>query len=604
MPGETVENGVHMHCAAGFGEEDDERKTRSVPLTPFYPRETSALEGPMQLERRWMLWHEFMKDYSCLDDWLRLAENCAASPNTSHVLYVAASEELKKFETLQTDARGHLSQLDSLVRRNRSLVPLFTGAMRSRLVAMTRNCSQRWDCLMATIESVCRRLKHFVSQWEDFDRRREEMSVWLADMDLRLTEVEHFSGSDTGAKMRQLQSFQKAVCDSAGRLNALLEQGEALIQRSEPADAQKVETQLQELLLCCAHVFEGVGRLHTRLLSMRLVFEEDWILPTFPDSGCPSETPLPEDEGVFDGTCTHDEQSLLSTSAADHQLLEWDPSVDIGGSTRDDADSSYYSAAAGACQPEEPARKKSHLTPAESRVQNTSSPAETGSRSRCELWASDALSSHPPASGTEPCRSEHLAPWKSSTPKERCPEPVTFDPERISAWLGQTHQHASASRSTAVPQYSPSGERDKWPSDVCSQRHACHPHRGEICATPHPTWSRGAQLRSSWTHHARHSGEKCLGEGHGNTDKGEASICINPCSPCWPEDPPTRRSPWPVRMREFLRASVLLSILLALLMALLAWPPAGNPEVQCHRANALARSFHLVLHYVNGPPPT
>lgn len=67
------------------------------------------------------------------------------------------------------------------------------------------------------------------------------------------------------------QGFQEAVSESAGRLNALLQQGEELIQRSEPADAQVIEGQLQELLLYCARVFQGLGRLHTRLLSMRLV---------------------------------------------------------------------------------------------------------------------------------------------------------------------------------------------------------------------------------------------------------------------------------------------------------------------------------------------
>lgn len=67
------------------------------------------------------------------------------------------------------------------------------------------------------------------------------------------------------------QGFQEAVAESAGRLNALLQQGEELIQRSEPADAQVIESQLQELLLYCARVFQGLGRLHTRLLSMRLV---------------------------------------------------------------------------------------------------------------------------------------------------------------------------------------------------------------------------------------------------------------------------------------------------------------------------------------------
>lgn len=67
------------------------------------------------------------------------------------------------------------------------------------------------------------------------------------------------------------QGFQETVAESAGRLNALLQQGEELIQRSEPVDAQLIESQLQELLLYCGHVFQGLGQLHTRLLSMRLV---------------------------------------------------------------------------------------------------------------------------------------------------------------------------------------------------------------------------------------------------------------------------------------------------------------------------------------------
>lgn len=68
------------------------------------------------------------------------------------------------------------------------------------------------------------------------------------------------------------KGFQEAVGESAGRLNDLLQHGEELIQRSEPADAQAIESQLQELMLHCTRVFQGLSRLHTRLLSMRLVY--------------------------------------------------------------------------------------------------------------------------------------------------------------------------------------------------------------------------------------------------------------------------------------------------------------------------------------------
>lgn len=38
---------------------------------------------------------------------------------------------------------------------------------------------------------------------------------------------------------------------------------------------------------------------------------------------------------------------------------------------------------------------------------------------------------------------QYARPFKTSTPETRSPEPVNFDSDRISAWLGQTHQLCS-----------------------------------------------------------------------------------------------------------------------------------------------------------------
>uniref|UniRef100_A0A671KEB5 Uncharacterized LOC107683391 n=1 Tax=Sinocyclocheilus anshuiensis TaxID=1608454 RepID=A0A671KEB5_9TELE len=118
-----------------------------------------SLEGCVKLEKRWMLWYEFKKELSCLDDWLRSAEKIAASPNSSHVLYVTAKEELQKYENLRAEARIRLTQLDGLTKLCQTLVGLFRGAMGARLVEMTKDCGQRWDQLSNTVETVCRRLK-------------------------------------------------------------------------------------------------------------------------------------------------------------------------------------------------------------------------------------------------------------------------------------------------------------------------------------------------------------------------------------------------------------------------------------------------------------
>lgn len=47
-------------------------------------------------------------------------------------------------------------------------------------------------------------VQHFTSQREDFEGTREGILVWLTEMDLQLTNVEHFSESDIHEKMRQL----------------------------------------------------------------------------------------------------------------------------------------------------------------------------------------------------------------------------------------------------------------------------------------------------------------------------------------------------------------------------------------------------------------
>lgn len=46
--------------------------------------------------------------------------------------------------------------------------------------------------------------KHFTSQREEFEGTRESMLVWLTELDLQLTNVEHFSESDVHHKIQQL----------------------------------------------------------------------------------------------------------------------------------------------------------------------------------------------------------------------------------------------------------------------------------------------------------------------------------------------------------------------------------------------------------------
>lgn len=58
------------------------------------------------MDRKWVLWHEFMQEHSHLDAWLRLAEQAINTLQPAHLTYSASKEELRRFQVLQWDKAG------------------------------------------------------------------------------------------------------------------------------------------------------------------------------------------------------------------------------------------------------------------------------------------------------------------------------------------------------------------------------------------------------------------------------------------------------------------------------------------------------------------
>lgn len=55
-------------------------------------------------------------------------------------------------------------------------------------------------------------MQHFISQREEFETARDGILVWLTEMDLQLTNIEHFSECDIQAKIKQLRVGLSHVC--------------------------------------------------------------------------------------------------------------------------------------------------------------------------------------------------------------------------------------------------------------------------------------------------------------------------------------------------------------------------------------------------------
>ncbi|MGH0161676.1 UNVERIFIED_CONTAM: hypothetical protein FKN15_056045 [Acipenser sinensis] len=548
-------------------------------------------------------------------------------PLGSCYLYQPNGSTIHFQQALQREIRARLSELESLNLQYYRLAKeagLGAGPGESgRLRGTMQDASRRWDDLNKRTASICRRLQHFVRQREELESERENIAVWLAEMDLRLTEVEHSSVCNTADKMKQLQTFQQTVCENAERLNGLLVRGERLIQRSEPQDAVEIEDSLQELLLYCTQVFEGVGRLHTRLLSMRLVFEDVWMS----GSDCLSEI-LWEDEGIYDRSSPSDQLplalSVCTGSSRDSLALEWDPSVDVGGSTsHDDADSSYFSAITGLHHLEkalskQPSTKRRFLSSLCAHLD--ADPAESIGSSSMEWGVTLTVVPDAPALGVS--HEEVCSSSRSFVSAGHCPatEPVTFDPARISAWLGQTepaleharnfpeetggrvdHRKQEAVRDHRLP---PQGtgvgsvDRDSLlpnPGAFPSQNGVRLQQGEELGVSSVPAWNRRRNPKNQFREKKQSSPRQ-----------SEVRITIENESE---EDDParSRRLLWLLKTSlsyRMVRVALFVHFLLAVLLGVVNQIPVSAKDFSCHHANNFARSLHIMLHYVNGPPPT
>uniref|UniRef100_A0A8C3IBJ7 Spectrin repeat containing nuclear envelope protein 2 n=1 Tax=Chrysemys picta bellii TaxID=8478 RepID=A0A8C3IBJ7_CHRPI len=307
-----------------------------------------SMERRMKIEETWRLWQKFLDDYSRFEDWLKSAERTAAYPNSSEVLYTNAKEELKKFEAFQRQIHERLTQLELINKQYRRLARENRTDSASKLKQMVHEGNQRWDNLQKRVAAILRRLKYFTNQRDEFEGTRESILVWLTEMDLQLTNVEHFSESNFDDKMRQLNGFQQEITLNTNKIDQLIVFGEQLIQKSEPLDATLIEDELEELHRYCQEGIEDdkdTSENETDAEDSREMQNDPWHkkaineVPSSQQSLCHLVSPAP----------AHERSGCETPVSVDSIPLEWDHTGDVGGSSshEDEEEGTYYSALSG-----------------------------------------------------------------------------------------------------------------------------------------------------------------------------------------------------------------------------------------------------------------
>jgi nesprin-1 len=109
------------------------------------------------------------------------------------------------FQNFQKTLHEKLHSLEHLNKQYRRLAREGRTDTNGNLKHQIQDVNKRWDELSKQCQSVLRRLRHLINVRDDFTATREALLVWLSEVNSRITQLEHFSDSNTAQKMKGLE---------------------------------------------------------------------------------------------------------------------------------------------------------------------------------------------------------------------------------------------------------------------------------------------------------------------------------------------------------------------------------------------------------------
>ncbi|XP_069602668.1 uncharacterized protein [Ranitomeya imitator] len=303
----------------------------------------ASLENKVRMSQDRQVCEHFLDSLSRFEDWLQIVQVATSQENPYMTLHQEAKLALRKYEVIMAEIREKLLDLESLNRQYWRLTQtpqqtLLPRVLRSRM----QEVNTLWHSLQGEAETLHGTLKTKVQQREDFEIDQDEMKLCLTEMDLELSNVEYIYGGNSTEKIQQLKAFQEDVWNNMKRVEGLLERGDQLIDNSDPLDAADLEVEMTELGSYCQQIYIRLSRLQKRLVSTKLVFEDD-ILDGAIEHLSSGSSDVFLDLDIEDGDL-FSPVNVPVTSSALPVDLEWDPLGDVGRSSSHDGQESFYTA--------------------------------------------------------------------------------------------------------------------------------------------------------------------------------------------------------------------------------------------------------------------
>ncbi|CAF2655446.1 unnamed protein product [Rotaria sp. Silwood2] len=142
-----------------------------------------------------------------------------------------------------------------------------TGEIRSKI----KEVNTRWEILIGTVHETLKNLKYMLSVHGDFQLTQDSLALWLTDLDVLLTNLEHLSEAPSNEKIRQLDDMDREIQEKQTKIEYVRTCANYLLGKT--VDARGLTINMNELTKFCQQLRDLTKRI--KKLKQKLMNSSD-----------------------------------------------------------------------------------------------------------------------------------------------------------------------------------------------------------------------------------------------------------------------------------------------------------------------------------------
>ncbi|CAF0984495.1 unnamed protein product, partial [Rotaria sordida] len=165
----------------------------------------------------------------------------------------------------EKDIQQIINNYSEIIRNHPTADP--TGEIRSKI----KDINTRWEILIGTVHETMKNLKYMLSVHGDFQLTQDSLALWLTDLDVLLTNLEHLSEASSNEKIRQLDDMDREIQEKQTKIEYVRTCANYLL--SKTVDARGLTINMNELTKFCQQLRDLTKRI--KKLKQKLMNSSD-----------------------------------------------------------------------------------------------------------------------------------------------------------------------------------------------------------------------------------------------------------------------------------------------------------------------------------------